>query len=168
MIHTVKGFHEVYKAGIVVFWNCLAFSIIQWIWAIWTLVPLSFLNLCISGSSLFMYIWNLAWRVLSITWLHVKWVQLYGSVNILSHCSSLELEWKLTFSSPLASVERGQWQPTRALLPGESHGWRSLVGCSWEFQICWHIQCSTLTSSSFKYLSWNSVTTFRFVSCNLS
>ena len=26
--------------------------------------------------------------------------------------------------------ERRQWQPTPVLLPGKSHGWRSLVGCS--------------------------------------
>ena len=26
--------------------------------------------------------------------------------------------------------QRRQWQPTRILLPGKSHGWRSLVGCS--------------------------------------
>ena len=25
---------------------------------------------------------------------------------------------------------RRQWQPTPVLLPGKSHGWRSLVGCS--------------------------------------
>ena len=28
------------------------------------------------------------------------------------------------------SIWRGRWQPTPALLPGISHGWRSLVGCS--------------------------------------
>ena len=27
-------------------------------------------------------------------------------------------------------VRRRQWQPTPVLLPGKSHGWRSLVGCS--------------------------------------
>ena len=27
-------------------------------------------------------------------------------------------------------VQRRQWQPTPVLLPGKSHGWRSLVGCS--------------------------------------
>ena len=27
-------------------------------------------------------------------------------------------------------VQRRQWQPTSVLLPGKSHGWRSLVGCS--------------------------------------
>ena len=26
--------------------------------------------------------------------------------------------------------QRRQWHPTPALLPGKSHGWRSLVGCS--------------------------------------
>ena len=26
--------------------------------------------------------------------------------------------------------QRRQWQPTPSLLPGEYHGWRSLVGCS--------------------------------------
>ena len=27
-------------------------------------------------------------------------------------------------------LRRRQWQPTPVLLPGQSHGWRSLVGCS--------------------------------------
>ena len=32
---------------------------------------------------------------------------------------------------PLAyPLWRRQWQPTPVLLPGKSHGWRSLVGCS--------------------------------------
>ena len=26
--------------------------------------------------------------------------------------------------------DRRQWHPTPVLLPGKSHGWRSLVGCS--------------------------------------
>ena len=30
----------------------------------------------------------------------------------------------------LATGRRRQWHPTPALLPGRSHGWRSLVGCS--------------------------------------
>ena len=29
-----------------------------------------------------------------------------------------------------AMQRRRQWQPTLVLLPGKSHGWRSLVGCS--------------------------------------
>ena len=31
---------------------------------------------------------------------------------------------------PAISCWRRQWHPTPALLPGKSHGWRSLVGCS--------------------------------------
>ena len=36
---------------------------------------------------------------------HVRWVQLCGSLSILWHCLSLGLEWKLTFSSPVATAE---------------------------------------------------------------
>jgi len=50
------------------FWNSLAFLLIQWMLAIWSLVPLPFLKPAwTSGSSCFMYCWNLAWRILSIT-----------------------------------------------------------------------------------------------------
>ena len=36
----------------------------------------------------------------------------------------MKLEWCVP------TYRRRQWQPTPALLPGKSHGWRSLVGCS--------------------------------------
>ena len=43
---------------------------IQWILAIWSLVPLPFLNpLCTSGSSQFMYCWSLAWRRFELPWM---------------------------------------------------------------------------------------------------
>ena len=52
---------------------------IQWMLAIWSLVPLPFLNPAwTSGSSRFMYYWSLAWRILSITLLPAAgllWVQ---------------------------------------------------------------------------------------------
>ena len=35
-----------------------------------------------------------------LNWIELRWVQLCGSLNILWHCLSLGLEWKLTFSSP--------------------------------------------------------------------
>ena len=35
----------------------------------------------------------------------VRWVQQCSCLNILRHCPSLGLEWKLTFSSPVASAE---------------------------------------------------------------
>ena len=59
----------------------------------------------------------------------MKQVQLCSRLNILWHCPSLELEWKLIFQS---------------------------FGHCWVFQICWHIECSTFTASSFRI--WNSAT----------
>ena len=66
---TVKGFSFVNEAEVdVFFWNSLAFSLIQQMLAIWSLVPLPFLNIAWTpGSSQFMYSWSLAWRILSFT-----------------------------------------------------------------------------------------------------
>ena len=51
VIHTVKGFSIVNEADF--FWNSLAFSVIQWMLTIWSLVPLPLWNSsCTSGSSL--------------------------------------------------------------------------------------------------------------------
>ena len=44
MIHSVKGFHVVNETEVDFFWNSFAFSMIQYMLAIWYLVPLSFLN----------------------------------------------------------------------------------------------------------------------------
>ena len=44
VIHTVKGFSIVNEAEVDVFWNSLAFSMIQQMLAISSLIPLSFLN----------------------------------------------------------------------------------------------------------------------------
>ena len=50
------------------FWNSLDFLMIQWMLAVWFLVPLPFLNPAWTpGSSRFTYYWSLAWRILSIT-----------------------------------------------------------------------------------------------------
>ena len=32
--------------------------------------------------------------------------------------------------TPNIFTQRKQWHPTPVLLPGKSHGWKSLVGCS--------------------------------------
>ena len=39
----------------------------------------------------------------------MRWRQLCGSLSILWHCLSLGLEWKLTFSSPVATAEVSQF-----------------------------------------------------------
>ena len=56
------------QAEIDIFWNSLAFLMIQQMLATWFLVPLPFLKVAwTSGSSHFTYCWSLAWRILSIT-----------------------------------------------------------------------------------------------------
>ena len=68
VIHTVKSFGVANKAEIDVFWNSLAFFMIQQMLAIWSLVPLPFLSPAwTSGSPWFTYCWSLTWRILSIT-----------------------------------------------------------------------------------------------------
>ena len=68
VIHTVKGFSIVNEAEVDVLWNSLVFPRIQQMLAIWSLVPLAFLNPAwTSGSSQFTYCWSLAWRILSNT-----------------------------------------------------------------------------------------------------
>ena len=64
----------------------------------------------------------LAWRV-SPRDEGAWWAAIYGVTQ-----SRTRLKW--LSSSKLALPRRRQWHPTPVLLPGKSHGWRSLVGCS--------------------------------------
>ena len=65
-------------------WNSLAFSIIQQMLAIWSLVPLPFLNPAwTSGSSQFTYCWNLVWRIFHITLLATSKVELHFLVPLI-------------------------------------------------------------------------------------
>ena len=84
------------------FWNSLALSMIQWMLANWSLVPLPFLNPTgTSENSWFTYCWSLAWKILSLTLLVCEMCAivhtLHNFLNILWHCLSLGLEGKLTF-----------------------------------------------------------------------
>ena len=81
----------------------------------------------LSGSSRFTYCWSLAWRILSITSL------------------ACEMTATMWWSEHLALPFFGTGMKTD---PFQSYG-----HC-WVFQICWHIECSTLTASSFR--TWNS------------
>ena len=73
VIHTVKDFlAQSINKKYMFFWNSLAFSMIQQMLEIWSLVPLLFLKPAwTSGSSRFTYCWSLAWRILSITFTSV-------------------------------------------------------------------------------------------------
>ena len=112
------------------FWNSLAFSMIQQMLAIWSLVPLPFLKPAWTSGSLQCVVEAWLGEFWALLFKHVRWVQLCGSLSILWHCLSLGLEWKLTISSPVATV--------------------------WVFLICWHNECHTFTASSFRI--WNSPT----------
>ena len=65
----------------------------------------------------------------------------FSSVQSLSHVQFFATPWTTACQASLSitnsqslpqlmSTGRRQWQPTPILLPGESCGWRSLVGCS--------------------------------------
>ena len=128
VIHTVKGFGIVNKTEADVLfcfvsWNSLAFLMIHRMLAIWSLVPLPFLNPAwTSGSSWFMYCWSLAWRILSITLLVCE-------------------------MSAIVQQFEHSWMKTDIF---------QSCGHCWDFQICWHIECSTFSASSFRI--WNSST----------
>ena len=104
---------------------------IQCMLAICSLVPLPFLKQAwTSGSSRFTYCWSLAWRILSIT---------------LLACEMSAIVWKFEHSLALSFFGIGM----------KTDLFQSCGHC-WVFQICWHIECSTFTASSFRI--WNSST----------
>ena len=47
-----------------------------------------------------------------------------------TNCEDVRYEYWREFWGYLADGWRRRWHPTPVLLPGKSHGWRSLVGCS--------------------------------------
>ena len=102
-----KGFSIVNEAEVNVFSGTLAFSIIQRMLAIWSLVPLVFLNpACTSGNSRFIPCWGLAWRILSVIVLACEMSALvWQCEHSLAFFAFWGLEWKPTFSSPVVTAE---------------------------------------------------------------
>ena len=97
---------------------------IQWMLAVWSLVPLPFLNpVWTSGSSWFTYCWSLALRILSIT---------------LLACEMSAIVWQFEHSLALLFFGTGM----------KSDPFQSCGHC-WVFQICWHIEYA-FTASSFR------------------
>ena len=50
-------------------------------------------------------------------------------IDPISQMRYRDWTWKYVWVYPVWNWRR-QWHPTPVLLPGKSHGWRSLVGCS--------------------------------------
>ena len=104
------------------FSNSLALLMIQWMLAIWSLIPLPFLKpACTSGSSWFTYCWSLAWRTLSITLLACE-------MSAIEHSLALPF-FGIGMKSDLFQ-SCGHW---------------------WIFQICWHIE-SALSQCHFFWI----------------
>ena len=102
---------------------------IQWMLATWSLIPLPFLNSAwTSGSSWFRYWWSLAWRILNIILL---------ACEMSSIVQSFEHSLALPFFRTGMKTDLFQF-----------------YGHCWVLQICWHIEHSTFTASSFRI--WNS------------
>ena len=103
----------------------------QWVLEIWSLVPLPFLNPAwTSGSSRFTYCWRLAWRILSITLLACE-------------MRAIVQQFEPSLTLPFFGI-------------GMKTDLFQSCGHCWVFQICWHIECSTFTASSFTI--WNNST----------
>ena len=99
--------------------------------AVWSLVPLPLLKPAwTSGSSRFMYYWSLAWRILSITFLECE-------------ISAIVQEFEHSLALPFFGI-------------GMKIDLFQSCGHCWVFQICWHIEWSTFTVSSFRI--WKSST----------
>ena len=58
----------------------------------------------------------------------MKWVLLCGSLKIIWHCLSLGLEWKLTFSSPVATAEFSKFAGICTLTASFFRIWNSSTG----------------------------------------
>ena len=103
-------------------WNSLAFSMFQWMLAIWSLVLCLFYiqleHLEVLGSRTVEAWLGEFWALLC---LYVKWVRLCCSVNILWHFLSLGLEWKLTFSSPVATAELSKFAGILSAILSQHH-----------------------------------------------
>ena len=123
MIHTVKGFSIVNEADVFLEFPCFLYD------------PTDVGNL-ISGSSAFsessLYIWNsqfkycwsLAWRILSITLLACE-------------ISRIIQEFEHSLALPFFAT-------------GMKTDLFWSCGHCWAFQICWHIECRTLTAPPFR------------------
>ena len=68
----------------------------------------------------------------------MKWVQLCDNLCILWHCLSLGLEWKLTFSSPVATAKFSKSSKFQSVIKGIKEklgvgGWNCSTVCSGGF-----------------------------------
>ena len=123
MIHRVKVFGIVNKAKVDVFLE-LSFSMIQWMLAIWSLVPLPFLK---SSFTIRKFLVHLMLRP-SLENFEYYFASVWDECN----CAGVWTFFGIGMKTDLFQA----------------------CGHHWVLYICWHIEYSTLTASSFR--AWNS------------
>ena len=65
------------------------------------------------------------------SWTRLKRLSSISSSQVAQRLKCLPLMWRPGFNPWVGKIPwRRKWQPTPVFLPGESHGWRSLVGYS--------------------------------------
>ena len=111
------------------FWNSLPFSMIQRMLAIWSLGSFAF---CKSSLN---------------TWEFLAHVLLKPSLEDFEHY------FASIWNEPDCAVLNILWHYLSLGLKKKTVLFQSCGHC-WVFQICWHIECSTFTASSFRF--WNS------------
>ena len=93
------------------------------------------------------YCRSLAWRILSITLVACEWVQLYGNLNILWHCLTLDKEMA-THSSTLAW--KMPW--TESLVGYSPLGCKELDTTEWlhftSLELEWKLTLSSLVATA--------------------
>ena len=69
-----------------------------------------------------------AWTLPFVSWHSTQ--EVISTPKDFQTRSSEPAGYPLIFVLLISFLPRRQWHPTPVLLPGKSHGWRSLVGCS--------------------------------------
>ena len=98
-----------YRASNLNWWLISYMILYMFPMAIWSLVPLPFLNpACTSGSSQFTY----CWRILYLKDFEHNLTSMWNEHSCTVVWIFLGLEWKLTFSSPVSTVEFSKFADT--------------------------------------------------------
>ena len=117
VIHRKALVYSIKKKWIL-FWNSLAFSMIQQILEIWSLLPLPFLNPAWTSENYwFMYCWSFTWRILSITMLACE-------------MSTIVQKFEHSLALPFFRIRM------------KTHLFQSCGHCR-VFKICWHREYSS-------------------------
>ena len=122
VIHTVKSFSVVNETEVDAFLELSSFSMIQNMFAVCPLVPLSFLNPAWAcGSSQFTCFWSPAWRILSITLLACEISEIVWQSEHSLTLTFFGIGMKLTFSSPVATAEFSKFAGILSAALSEHH-----------------------------------------------